>query len=126
MRSHDIGGYLIYHPERDVSTFGHYTVYHDSFVGNQDPYIWSPQFLHTYCHITQMSPQEGDINFWVTGDTNFKTFNHLYCDLVFAVKDKKYWCEANAIEPTDPIVNSQQQAFKRPLQMAWTTPPQAS
>ena len=52
MRSHDIGGYLIYHPERDVSTFGHYTVYHDSFVGNQDPYIWSPQFLHTYCHIT--------------------------------------------------------------------------
>ncbi len=111
MRPHDTGGYLIYHPERDVSTFGQYTVFHDSFAGNQDPYIWTPQFLHSYCHITQMSPRKGDINFWVSGDTGFKTFNYLYCDLVFVVQDKVYWPDANAIAPTDTIVDSPE-AFK--------------
>jgi len=31
--------------------------------------VWSTRFLHTYCHMTQMSPAVGDVNFWVSGDT---------------------------------------------------------
>ena len=64
-----MAGYLIYHPKREVSKFANLVVYHDSTTGNQDPYIWNQPFLHTYCHITQMSPEVGHINFWVGGDT---------------------------------------------------------
>lgn len=72
---------------------------------NQDPYIWNTRFLHTYCHITQMSPRVGDYIFWTNGNT-FPNFTHLYCDLVFVVEAKLYWLEANNISPTDPIVDS--------------------
>ncbi|MGB3510019.1 MAG: hypothetical protein WBA93_12405 [Microcoleaceae cyanobacterium] len=60
--------YLIY-PSRVVSDFEIIRVYYDSTSGNQDPYVWNQKFLHTYCHIIQMSPKVGDINFWVSGDT---------------------------------------------------------
>src|SRR5690349_2512465 len=98
-------GYLIYHPRRQRSTFGDVTVYHDGIGGNQDPYVWNRQFLHTYCHITQMSPAGGDINFWVSGDT-FPDFTRLSCDLVFVVAQKLYWSYANTIEPADPLIDS--------------------
>jgi hypothetical protein len=100
-----VNGYLIYHPRRTISTFESVTVYHDSIGGNQDPYIWNKSFLHTYCHITQMSPQIGDMNFWVSGDT-FPHFSHLYCDLVFLVTEKIYWGNANVITRDDQIVDS--------------------
>ena len=100
-----MNGYLIYHPSRVVSDFETIRVYHDSNSGNQDPYIWNQKFLHSYCHITQMSPKVGDINFWVSGDT-FPNFSCLYCDLVFVVAEKLYWQDKNSIETSDPIVDS--------------------
>lgn len=100
-----VSGYLIYHPPRAVSRFDTLAVYHDSINGNQDPYLWNTRFLHTYCHITQMSPAVGHINFWVSGDT-FPNFTHLYCDLVFVVAAKVYWPEANTIAADDPLVET--------------------
>jgi hypothetical protein len=97
--------YLIYHPKRKVSTFGTVTVYYDTPSGNQDPYVWNRSFLHTYCHITQMTPEEGDINFWVSGDT-FPSFTSMFCDLVFVVREKTYWSTANSIDRQDPMVDS--------------------
>jgi hypothetical protein len=100
-----MNGYLIYHPRRVVTKFDNVMVYHDHLGGNQDPYVWNSQFLHTYCHITQMKPEVGDINFWVSGDT-FPNFSHLYCDLVFVVAEKVYWERANAIDRDDIIVDT--------------------
>jgi hypothetical protein len=100
-----LNGYLIYHPARVVTRLGELTIYHDGTTGNQDPYIWNSCFLHTFCHITQMRPEEGDINFWVSGD-HFPNFTHLYCDLVFVVAAKLYWPEPNAIAIDDPMVDT--------------------
>jgi hypothetical protein len=105
MKTFKMAGYLIYHPERKKTPFGNLVVYHDSTTGNQDPYIWNHPFLHTYCHITQMSPEVGHINFWFSGDT-FPEFNELYCDLVFTVQKKVLWTETNSIDRDDPIVES--------------------
>ena len=98
-------GWLIYHPKRQVSRFGGLTVHHDLLTGNQDPYVWNRRFLHTACHITQMSPEVGDANFWVAGDT-FPHFTSLWCDLVFVVQDKTYWADRNRIAADDPLVES--------------------
>ena len=100
-----MNGYLIYHPKRCKSTFGNIKVYHDSTIGNQDPYIWNVQFLHTFCHITQMRSEIANINYWVTWD-KFPNFSHLYCDLIFFVEQKLYWKQPNAIDRDDPIVDS--------------------
>lgn len=109
-------GYLIYHPRRDISTFDDVKVYHDSTIGNQDPYIWNVQFLHTYCHITQMRSEITNINYWVTWD-KFPNFSHLYCDLIFFVEQKLYWKQRNAIDSSDPIVDSDE-AFQDHYQWA--------
>lgn len=101
-----MSGYLIYHPKRILSLFDARKVYHDTIGGNQDPYIWHKHFLHTYCHITQMSPKVGDINFWVSGNNTFPSFTELYCDLIFVVEHKIYWYEANAINRDDLIVDN--------------------
>jgi hypothetical protein len=98
-------GWLIYHPKRQVSRFGALTVYHDSLSGNQDPYVWSRRFLHTACHITQMSPEVGDVNFWISGDT-FPAFSGLWCDLVFVVQEKAYWQHSNSISADDPVIDT--------------------
>lgn len=83
-----MSGYIIYHPKRNREIFDGTTVHYDNNEGNQDPYVWNRQFLHTYCHMTQMTPQEGQINFWVSGDT-FPNFSQLFCDLVFVVERKE-------------------------------------
>lgn len=97
--------WLIYHPRRQCRVLDSCTVYCDSTVGNQDPYVWSEPFLHSYCHITQMHSEIGGIHLWVSGDT-FPEFDHLYCDLVFVVAEKQQWRDANNMEPDDPIVDS--------------------
>jgi hypothetical protein len=102
-----MNGYIIYHPRRVKSTFGDVKVYHDSTQGNQDPYVWNQQFLHTYCHMTKITPEVNHINFWVSGDT-FPNFSALYCDLVFVVERKDYWSEANSIDYNDPIIDNRE------------------
>jgi hypothetical protein len=99
--------YLIYHPARQKSIIGNLTVYHDTFGGNEDPYIWNDKFLHTFCHITQLRNKEDQINFWVSGD-KFPKFSHLYCDCVFVIEEKKFWDEKNRIDRFDPIVENDQ------------------
>ena len=115
-----MAGYLIYHPKRHRSKIDDLNIYHDSTRGNQDPYIWNRQFLHTYCHITQMSPEKGHINFWVSGDS-FPQFTRLYCDLFFVVQDKKEWQDCNFIDRNDPIVESTE-AYNDHYQWAYQHP----
>jgi hypothetical protein len=99
------GGYLIYHPRRERDVFGKTVVYFDGIGHNQDPYIWNRRFLHTACHMTQMRPEVGQINFWVSGDT-YPSFKHLYCDLVFEVAQKLEWADRNHMDPKDRMVDS--------------------
>ena len=115
-----MNGYLIYHPSRTKSVFDSIVVYHDPIGGNQDPYIWNRKFLHSYCHITQMSPIVGNINFWVSGDT-FPNFNNLYCDLVFIIEEKIYWKNANTIDRTDTIIDTDE-AYLDHYRWAWQHP----
>lgn len=98
--------YIIYHPTRHIFERNGVRIYHDSFgEKNEDPYLWNKQFLHSYCHITQMKSDVGNINFWVSGDT-FPNFNSLYCDCVFVVEEKVYWRDSNNIELFDEIVDN--------------------
>ncbi len=102
-----MASHLIYHPKRCRDTFGTTVVYFDRPRGNQDPYVWNDPFLHTYCHITELTaPAPGDFQFWVSGD-QFPDFTKLFCDLVFVV-DKVYpWSNRDSISLSDPIVDSQ-------------------
>jgi hypothetical protein len=100
--------YIIYHPIReckDINNIG--KVYHDSFKGNQDPYIWNEPFLHSFCKITQIKKEIGQYNFWVSSDT-YPNFNHLYCDLVFKVASIHEWTDSNSISINDFIVDNKQ------------------
>lgn len=99
--------YLIYHPKRNISLVNGIKVYCDSFIGNQDPFIWNRKFLHTYCHATQMKNEPGQINFWVS-DEKMTNFQHLYCDCVFVVAEKHFWENRNLIDKTDKIVDNRQ------------------
>jgi hypothetical protein len=96
---------LIYHPRRECRRFGEATVYFDATRGNQDPYVWNDSFLHSYCHITQLHPEVGDVNLWVSGD-RFPEFTRLYCDLVFVVAQRCQWADANDLTRCDPVVDS--------------------
>ena len=99
--------WLIYHPKRQKTVIDNLTIYHDSFGGNEDPYIWHDKFLHTYCHITQLTNEPGQINFWISGDT-YPNFNQLFCDCVFVISEKHFWTHSNSIERSDPIVDNDQ------------------
>ncbi len=100
--------YLIYHPKREYTVIKEVgKVYHDSFSGNQDPYVWNLPFLHSFCHITQIRKELGQIIFWCSGDT-YPNFEKLYCDLVFKIESMHEWSESNSISETDPIVDNKQ------------------
>ncbi len=111
--------YLVYHPKREISEIGNLKVYHDSFSDNQDPYLWNDQFLHSFCHITQLRVEPKDVLFWVTGDT-YPNFTKLLCDCVFVITKKEYWENANHIQPTDFIVDNEQ-TFDHHYK--WVNPP---
>lgn len=97
--------HLIYHPKRKIKKIGRYTVHHDKFGGNEDPYLWNDQFLHTYCHITQLKNEVGQINFWISGDA-WPNFNALYCDCVFVIAERYDWEAANTMHRSDPMVEN--------------------
>ena len=99
--------YLIYHPERCKTIIGDIKVYHDKIKkdSNQDPYIWNDKFLHTYCHITQLKNEVGQINFWISGE--YPNFCHLYCDCVFVISEKLFWKENQELDITDSIVDNE-------------------
>lgn len=101
--------YLIYHPTRQRTTIGNLTVYHDKFGGNEDPYIWNDKFLHTYCHITQLTNERGQINFWISGNS-YPNFTQLFCDCVFVIDNngKYLWTHRNSIDRSDSIVDNDQ------------------
>src|ERR1043165_4628279 len=97
--------YLIYHPKRERIFLNGLTIYHDKFSDNQDPYIWNDRFLHTYCHITQLSNYIGQTNFWISGDV-YPNFTRLFCDCVFVIEEKLFWSRRNSIDRSDPIVDN--------------------
>lgn len=101
--------YILYHPPRKclyINEMGQ--VYHDSFSGNQDPYIWNSPFLHSFCHITQIKKEIGQIIFWASrGEKDsYPYFDHLFCDLVFKVKSLHEWQDCNDISINDSIVDN--------------------
>ncbi|MFW6016157.1 MAG: hypothetical protein ACOCRK_06935 [bacterium] len=57
--------------------------------------------------------QPGDIIFWVArGEKEtVKTFNHLYCDLVFVIDEKILWKQTNNIDQSDSIIDSREAFF---------------
>lgn len=99
--------YIIYHTKREISEIADLKIYHDKFKTNQDPYIWNEKFLHTFCHMTQISVKERDRIFWVFGDNGLNS-KRMYCDCVFEIAEKQYWITANDILLTDPIVDNLQ------------------
>jgi hypothetical protein len=101
--------YLLYHPkrQRQITVVGSLKIHHDKFGGNEDPYLWNKQFLHTYCHITQLSNEVGQVNFWVSNDS-FKKLDALYCNCVFVIAEKCWWKEPNFISRKDKIVENDQ------------------
>jgi hypothetical protein len=102
----DMAHHLIYHPERERREFAGSVVYFDKTSGNQDPYIWSDRFLHSFCHATELrSPRPGDLNFWVCGD-EFPEFTALNCDLVFVVEAVVSWPSANFVASDHEMVDS--------------------
>ncbi len=105
-------GVIYYHPVREKSIFEDGTIAYHDHIGshNQDPYIWNDKFLHSYCHITQSTNEIGQINFWVSSD-NLNKIDKLLCDLVFVIKEKIYWRDANKINQDDKMVDSEM-AFK--------------
>ena len=101
-----MGSHLIYHPQRRVSQFDNVYVHFDATGGNQDPYVWNPRFLHTFCHATELRrPVIDDIMFWVSSE-RFDGFEQLFCDLVFIVDEVCRWQTANSIDRGDAIVDS--------------------
>jgi len=114
-----IMSYIIYHPKRKVSKIDESNIYHDCFEYNQDPYIWNKQFLHSFCHITQIKAEINNVIFWVSGDT-YPDFSKLYCDCVFVIENKIYWSNANSIKETDQIVDNKQ-TFEHHYK--WVNPP---
>lgn len=48
---------------------------------------------------------EGQINFWVSGDT-YPNISKLYCDCVFVIQCKQYWKMANKISREDTIIDN--------------------
>lgn len=111
--------YLIYHPKRCVTPADDLLIYHDRFGDDEDPYIWNEHFLHTFCHITQLPNEPGQINFWASSE-NFRQLNELRCDCVFVVDQKIYWPRANHIDADNPIVDTPS-AFQHHYQ--WVNPP---
>jgi hypothetical protein len=99
--------WLIYHPTRHRTVIGNLTIHHDKFGGNEDPYIWHDKFLHTYCHITQLTNEPGQINFWVSGDS-YPNFKQLLCDCVFVIAEKYFWTHRNNIDRSDQLVDNNQ------------------
>ena len=111
--------YIIYHPKRNSTKIESHIIYHDVFGRNEDPYIWNDKFLHSFCHMTQITPQIGDIIFWCSGNS-YPDFTELVCDCVFLVKEKVYWKSKNEIQLTDIIVDNEQ-AFEKHYK--WVNPP---
>lgn len=109
-----MNGWLIHHQPREISKFDDITVYYDSISNNQDPYVWNIRFLHSFCQIPKVRGAEpGDIIFWVArgeGET-IKSFNHLYCDLVFVIDEKILWKQTNNIDQSDPMVDTREAFF---------------
>lgn len=97
--------YLIYHPQRQITEIRDLKIYHDEFGGNEDPYLWNDRFLHTYCHITQLKNEEGQINFWVSAE-KLTDINYLLCDCVFVIQEKIFWKESNKISREDDLVEN--------------------
>jgi len=104
---HSAASWLIYHPRRERRSLDGHVVHFDDTRGNQDPYIWAGQFLHTYCHMSQLRAEVGGFHLWVSGDA-FLDFSRLYCDLVFVVGEKLCWPQPNDIAPDDQLVDSRE------------------
>jgi len=120
----DIGGYIIFHPPRKKMTLSGGNIFFDNNDHNQDPYIWNKQFLHSTCHMTELTAvqkcqdfsNKNFVLFWVSGRENQKfkelidEFTVLNCDLVFVVDEKINWNEntLNHISIENNVVDSKE------------------
>lgn len=85
--------YIMLHQNRIKVKIGDIVVYCDDFKGNQDPYIWSKNFLNTYCKTSQIKASElkkGDKLFWFSRQGR-RSDDRWFVDLVFIVDKVIYW-----------------------------------
>lgn len=101
----DHKAYIVFHKARNESVVhaddgNSYTVFHDGFGNhNQDPFIFTKQFIYSYCHITQLKPlNKGDIVFFANvPNENGQSYEissaikKVICDLVFVVDHSQKW-----------------------------------
>lgn len=85
--------YIMLHQNRIKVKIGDIVVYCDDFKGNQDPYIWSENFLNTYCKTSQIKVsklKKGDKLFWFSRQGR-SSDDRWFVDLVFIVDKIIYW-----------------------------------
>ena len=85
--------FIMFHAERYKLILDKNNIcYCDSFKGNQDPYIFAPRFLHSYCKINSLpisKMKKGDTVIWLTKDNSQK--GKWFCDLIFVIDEIKIW-----------------------------------
>lgn len=90
-----MNSFIMFHAERTKLILDEDNIcYCDSFNGNQDPYIFAPRFLHSYCKINQLpisKMKKGDTILWFTKDESQKEKGEWFCDLVFILDEIKIW-----------------------------------
>src|SRR6266581_4509203 len=128
-----MNAYLLYHSDVETTRLPcGITVYHDRSRHNQDPYIFTEHFLHTYCHMSRLRKrgiQQGDLYFWVSAGERVRReeYHKLLCDLVFEVEQPNAeWSHPNTLAADDPLVDSNNQAWEdhyswAPIDHAYTT-----
>ena len=94
-----MNSFIMFHAERYKLILDEHNIcYCDSFKRNQDPYIFAPRFLHSYCKINQLpisKMKKGDTIFWFTKDKSQESQESQegkwFCDLVFVLDEIKIW-----------------------------------
>ncbi|AWE63999.1 MULTISPECIES: hypothetical protein [Staphylococcus] len=88
-----MASYLFFHPKPACDTYGDMNIYHDKFGNNEDPYVWSERFLHSFCKITDYAYSKStqkDIIFWISINKEGNNLKYL-CDLVFKIEKWDFW-----------------------------------
>lgn len=122
-----MASYLYFHPKPVCDSYGNMNIYHDKFGNNEDPYIWSEQFLHSFCKITNYAYSkrtQNDIIFWISITINREdnSYNYL-CDLVFKIEKWDFWYETfneqkkaivtnKELTINDAVVDGDEEAFE--------------
>lgn len=93
--------YLLHHHKRAKVLLGLWRyVYYENFPWtNMCPYIFSKEFIHTFCRAFPLRKEIGNVNFWIHAEwgENQNQIKSISCDLVFVVWRMVVWKDANSL-----------------------------